>query len=171
MCTTTAHRFRLLITAGTIVLAFAIGAPLALGDPPSQSRIRDRLGEIGAWAVPATSKEMPRVSESRQTSVREKLGEIGAWAVSSGPMGENATGQHGSRPTVLRPDDRAGIRGPATRTALSQPASIDDHGTFNWRDATIGAAVALGLMLLALSVALVVVRRRRAGHLVGELSA
>ena len=171
MFTTTAHRFRLLITAGTIVLTFAIGAPLALGDPPSQSRIRDRLGEIGAWAVPSTSKEKPRLSTSRQRSVREKLGEIGAWAVSSGPMGENATGQHASLPAVLRPDDRAGIRGPATPTALPQPTSIDDHGTFNWRDASIGAAAALGLMLLALSVTLVVLRRRRAGHLVGELSA
>jgi hypothetical protein len=44
-----------------------------------QTSVREKLGEIGAWAVPSSSLQKPQLLQ--QTSVREKLGEIGAWAV------------------------------------------------------------------------------------------
>jgi hypothetical protein len=165
MFSTTTCRVRLLIAAATVLLAFATGAPPALGDPPGQNR--EKLGEIGAWAVPSTTKEKPLVSNSQQTSVHERLGEIGAWAV---PMGENATGQHPATPSAARPDDRAGIRGPSTPTALRHLAQVSDHGAFNWRDAGIGALTALVAMLLASSATLLALRRRRASQLIGGLS-
>jgi hypothetical protein len=47
-----------------------------------QSSVDEKLGEIGAWAVPSTSHQKPQLLQ--QTSVDEKLGEIGAWAVPVG---------------------------------------------------------------------------------------
>ena len=40
-----------------------------------QTNVREKLGEIGAWAVPSTSQHKPHLL--RHTN---KLGEIGAWA-------------------------------------------------------------------------------------------
>jgi hypothetical protein len=141
--------------------------PRAIADPPGQNRVREKLDEIGAWAVPSTSKEKRLASESQQTTIREKLGEIGSWAV---PMGEGTTGQHAATSTAARPDDRAGIRGPSAPTALSQLAQISDHGAFNWLDASIGALAALIAMLLATSATLLAFRRRRASQPIGGLS-
>ena len=79
MFTLTAHRPHLPVTALTLMLAFAIGAPLAVANPAGQNHAREQLQEIGAWAVPATATATP----SQQRSVREQLQEIGAWAVPS----------------------------------------------------------------------------------------
>ena len=49
-----------------------------------QTSVREKLGEIGAWAVPSSSLQKPQLLQ--QTSVREKLGEIGAWAVPSSSL-------------------------------------------------------------------------------------
>ena len=40
-----------------------------------------QLQEIGAWAVPSTSKQLPLANQPGQPTVREQLQEIGAWAV------------------------------------------------------------------------------------------
>ena len=53
------------------------------GVEPQQAALRVRLEEIGAWAVPATSKQMPLAHQPGQPTVGEQLGEIGAWAVPS----------------------------------------------------------------------------------------
>ena len=127
MFTTTAHRVWLPVTALTVLLAFAIAAPSAVADPPGQNRVREQLGEIGAWAV--------------------------------------------ATPSTVRPDDRAGIRGSATPTALPQLGHVSDNGAFNWRDAGIGALAALVAMLLATSAALLALRRRRASQPIGGLTA
>jgi hypothetical protein len=49
--------------------------------------IRQKLGEIGLWAVPSTSKvaSKPLSGPSQRALIREKLGEIGLWAVPSKP--------------------------------------------------------------------------------------
>jgi hypothetical protein len=51
------------------------------GVEPQQAALRVRLEEIGAWAVPSTSKQMPLAHQPGQPTVREQLREIGAWAV------------------------------------------------------------------------------------------
>ena len=53
------------------------------GVEPQQAALRVRLEEIGAWAVPSTSKQMPLAHQPGQPTVGEQLGEIGAWAVPS----------------------------------------------------------------------------------------
>ena len=53
------------------------------GVEPQQAALRVRLEEIGAWAVPSTSKQMPLAHQPRQPTVGEQLREIGAWAVPS----------------------------------------------------------------------------------------
>ena len=53
------------------------------GVEPQQAALRVRLEEIGAWAVPATSKQMPLAHQPGQPTVGEQLREIGAWAVPS----------------------------------------------------------------------------------------
>jgi hypothetical protein len=56
-----------------------------VGEKSQQAMIREKLGEIGAWAVPSTSTvgSKPLAGQSQQAIIREKLGEIGAWAVPS----------------------------------------------------------------------------------------
>jgi uncharacterized protein (TIGR03382 family) len=49
-----------------------------VGQKSQQAIIREKLGEIGAWAVPSTS-----TTSTQQAIIRMKLGEIGAWAVPS----------------------------------------------------------------------------------------
>ena len=53
------------------------------GVQPQQAALRVRLEEIGAWAVPSTSKQMPLAHQPGQPTVGEQLREIGAWAVPS----------------------------------------------------------------------------------------
>jgi hypothetical protein len=61
--------------------------------------------------------------------------------------------------THVRPDDRAGIRGPASPTTA--PVSSTTGSGFKWDEATIGAAAAVGAVLLALGVALTVRHSRQ----------
>lgn len=63
--------------------------------------------------------------------------------------------------SITRPDDRAGARGPGfvvTGPPLEAVASSD---AFQWDDATLGAAAALGAMLLAAALAYGMRRRGR----------
>jgi hypothetical protein len=74
-----------------------------------QKSVVEKLGEIGAWAVPSTSQHKPQLL--RHTN---KLGEIGAWAVPS-------TSQHKAQ--LLRHTNKLGEIGawatlPATKSAI-----------------------------------------------------
>jgi hypothetical protein len=74
--------YRRILTVLTLVFALAglvVAVPLATGSDSQQSVIRDKLGEVGAWAVPATPSQEPVYSQ--QSTIVDKLGEIGAWAV------------------------------------------------------------------------------------------
>ena len=85
--------FKTLLAASVIAVAIPVQA--AVGMPTSDSggpvvvqkstpvALRGRLQEIGAWAVPSTSKQMPLARRPGQPTVREQLQEIGAWAVPS----------------------------------------------------------------------------------------
>jgi hypothetical protein len=60
----------------------------------------------------------------------------------------------------VRPDDRAGARGPGSAPVSSTIAtSVED--SFGWGDALFGAAAVLGLVLLGGVAAVTLVRRHR----------
>jgi hypothetical protein len=50
-----------------------------------KSNVNQKLGEIGAWAVPSNPK-----ASSTKLNVNQKLGEIGAWAVPSNPKASSS---------------------------------------------------------------------------------
>jgi uncharacterized protein (TIGR03382 family) len=60
-----------------VIRSEGLNQKYGVGQKSQQPIIREKLGEIGAWAVPSTS------TSTQQPTVREKLGEIGAWAVPS----------------------------------------------------------------------------------------
>lgn len=64
--------------------------------------------------------------------------------------------------TALRPDDRPGPRGPGTAVDSRPIVVVDRPNGFDWVDAGVGAAAALGLVLLASGVSLVARRHRKA---------
>ena len=74
----------------TLLIAFTLAAlaivvPVANAGQSQQAIIREKLGEIGAWAVPSptqsTVSSKPVSGQSQQTIIRGKLGEIGADAL------------------------------------------------------------------------------------------
>jgi uncharacterized protein (TIGR03382 family) len=62
-----------------VIRSEGLNQKYGVGQKSQQAIIREKLGEIGAWAVPSTSVGQ----KSQQAIIREKLGEIGAWAVPS----------------------------------------------------------------------------------------
>jgi hypothetical protein len=75
----------------------------------SESSVGERLGEIGAWAVPSISRRTPQPLQ--RTSLREKLGEVGAWAVpSTARSNQTPLATHPTIPTV-DPSTFDGYRG------------------------------------------------------------
>jgi type II secretory pathway pseudopilin PulG len=61
-----------------VIRSEGLNQKYGVGQKSQQAIIREKLGEIGAWAVPSTS-----TTSTQQQIIREKLGEIGAWAVPS----------------------------------------------------------------------------------------
>jgi type II secretory pathway pseudopilin PulG len=61
-----------------VIRSEGLNQKYGVGQKSQQAIIREKLGEIGAWAVPSSS-----TSSTQQPIIREKLGEIGAWAVPS----------------------------------------------------------------------------------------
>jgi hypothetical protein len=61
-----------------VIRSEGLNQKYGVGQKSQQAIIREKLGEIGAWAVPSTS-----TTSTKQRIIREKLGEIGAWAVPS----------------------------------------------------------------------------------------
>ena len=76
-----------------------------------------------------------------------------------GPRGPGVTVTR----VAVRPDDLPGLRGPGVVAAEPTVTTVD--GGFDWTDATIGAAVVLGVALLA---GLVVWTARRHGPTAGR---
>ena len=66
---------------GIVFASVLVWTGTAQAKPTGMSQ--GQLQEIGAWAVPSTSKQMPLANQPGQPTVREQLQEIGAWAVPS----------------------------------------------------------------------------------------
>jgi hypothetical protein len=71
-----------------------------------------------------------------------------------GPRSEASTSTY-----LVRPDDRSGVRGPANSIVYEVPAA-SSGGSFDFGDATVGAAIGAGFVLLLSGVALIILRRR-----------
>jgi hypothetical protein len=90
--------YKRILTSLIVVVALAgfasvtAAAAREVRSPSEQPMILGKLGEIGAWAVPSSSKP---ASSSQQAMIRNKLGEIGAWAVPSTHTTPVATASNG----------------------------------------------------------------------------
>ena len=128
-----------------VIRSEGLNQKYGVGQKWEQATIREKLGEIGAWAVPSNS-----ATSTQQPTIREKLGEIGAWAVPS-----NSTTS--TQQPIIR--EKLGEIGawavPSTSTSTPTPVVSSDDG-FDWNNA--GIAFVLGAMLLG--VASLATRRR-----------
>ena len=88
------------------------------------------------------------------------LGVGGAQALASTGVGDGSA--------VLRPDDRAALRGPGAFDAtvvVATPGAITAAAdSFDWTDAAIGALGALAVVVLAGALGVAAVRARQGGH-------
>lgn len=66
---------------GIVFASALVWAGTAQARPTGMSQ--GQLQEIGAWAVPTTSKQMPLANQPGRPTVREQLQELGGWAVPS----------------------------------------------------------------------------------------
>jgi hypothetical protein len=106
----------------------------------SPALVSDKLGEIGAWAVPTSPKQ------TVPTRVDQQLEEIGAWAV---PSKQNA-----ETPLVSEKLSGLGVGQPTTTLASSGDG-------FDWNDAGIGAALVFGVAVLGIGSLLTVRHQHR----------
>src|SRR6476619_5982874 len=125
------------------------------GVEPQQAALRVRLEEIGAWAVPSTSKQMPVAHQPGQPTVREQLREIGAWAVPSTSKQVPLAHQPG-QPTVREQLREIGAWAVPSTSKTTVVAS--SSGEFDWNNAGIGAALVLGVAVFG-AATLLAVRR------------
>ena len=106
----------------------------------SQALVSDKLGEIGAWAVPTSP------NQTLPTRVDQQLEEIGAWAV---PSKQNA-----ETPLVSEKLSGLGVGQPTTTLASSGDG-------FDWNDAGVGAALVFGVAVLGIGSLLTVRHQHR----------
>jgi hypothetical protein len=140
-------------TAHRILRAFALaltGAALLTGGAQAAERPDDRGGLIGvggAQVAPASPDAFERAV-------------LRSAAANPVPdVFERAVLREGR--SAVRPDDRAGARGPGNfATALPAVAASADSG-FRWDDAFLGAAAMLGVVLLGAAATLTI--RHRGG--------
>jgi hypothetical protein len=110
-----------------------------LGQFSPKALVPQKLGEIGAWAVPSTPKQTVVKNTAAQ------LGEIGAWAV---PSTSKVT-------TPLVSEKLDGLDLQPTPTLASSGEGFD------WNDAGIGAAFAFGAIVLGVGALLTVRHQHR----------
>ena len=135
---------------GMLGMALA-GAALFAGGVQAADRPDDRGGLIGVGAtqvVPATPDVFERAF--LRSAAANPVPDVFERAV-----------LRGSRGVALRPDDRAGARGPGmVATALPTVAASAGEG-FRWNDAFLGAAAMLGVVLFGAAATLTI--RHRGG--------
>ena len=80
-----------------VIRSDGLNQKYGVGQTAQQGIIREKLGEIGLWAVPSTSavRSKPLSGPSQQAIIREKLGELGLWAVPSKPTARVTSGSDG----------------------------------------------------------------------------
>ena len=79
-----------------VIRSEGLNQKYGVGQTAQQALIRERLGEIGLWALPSTSTVRSKpLSRPSQALIRERLGEIGLWAVPSKPTARVTSGSDG----------------------------------------------------------------------------
>jgi hypothetical protein len=144
-----------------------VGAALVAGGAQAADRPDDRAGLLGVGAIAATqaSPDAFERAVSRHTAVPATVPDVferavGRQALAAVPDAfERAVLRESGAP--VRPDDRAGTRGPGIAvTTAPVSVSVDETG-FQWGDALFGAAAALGAVLLATAATLTIRHRGR----------
>ena len=191
-----------------IVRSEALNQKYGIGQKAEQANVRGKLEEIGAWAVPSTSKQKPAIGMTKaeyralllrsealnqkyglgqtaeQANVRGKLEEIGAWAVPSTSKQKPAIGMTKAeyRALLLRSEalnqkyglgvesltlergdqQRFGSGNPLSNVDQVAPSTSTDSTGIEWNTVGIGMGALLGFAALV-GTALFSVRHR--GHL------
>jgi len=79
-----------------VIRSDGLNQKYGVGQTAQQALIRERLGEIGLWALPSTSTVRSKpLSRPSQALIRERLGEIGLWALPSKPTARATSGSDG----------------------------------------------------------------------------
>jgi len=79
-----------------VIRSDGLNQKYGVGQTAQQALIRERLREIGLWAMPSTSTVRSKpLSRPSQALIRERLGEIGLWALPSKPTARATSGSDG----------------------------------------------------------------------------
>lgn len=162
-------RVRSVLSVGAAVAALAIAVPLAVAGGPlfiphAQTGqglspvIRDKLGEIGAWAVPSAT--------SRERATRPGEGLSGADRAWLSP-GQAASSLRQTAPRLgegLTGVDRSWLAPTATEPRVAAPRVAPPSSGFDWGDAGIGAGAAAAILLVATGSAVAIRRRVTPAH-------
>jgi len=118
--------------SGTI----GVGAVTASAQTLSSGSPNDQAGTIGVGSV-ATSTQAPDAFE--RAAIR---------ATVQAPDAFERAAIRATADTAVRPDDRAGIRGPGIVPTGSVLVATSAENGFQWGDASLGAGFAFGLVLV-----------------------
>jgi len=153
-----------ILTSLTVAFAFAglaVAVPVATGSQSQQAIVREKLGEIGAWAVPSNSTQSSRpiVSEKVAGLNLATFTEVGAIDPWQQNLNARAKYAQTNDPWALNLFARQSHRD-SEQTSAGSPTTVSvvSTGGFNWDDAGIGAAFAVGIVLVG-SASLVTIRR------------
>ena len=142
-----------------VIRSEGLNQKYGVGQQSQQALIREKLGEIGLWAVPSSKvASKPLSGPSQQALIREKLGEIGLWAVPSSKVA--------SKP-LSGPSQQALIREKLGEIGLwavpSKPTARVTSGSdgFDWNNTGIGVGLIVGFVLLGLASLLTIRRHDR----------
>ena len=126
-----------------------VGAALAAGSAQAE-RPDDRAGMLGVGAALAAGPAQARPDD--------REGMLGVGAATAAFAAQSAVS------TVTRPDDRGWARGPGT-IASAHPVTTTGNavGELEWRNASLGAAAMLAMVLLAGGIAHALRDRRHIG--------
>jgi hypothetical protein len=151
-----------ILTLLVALAGLAVAVPVANAGQSHQAIVREKLAEVGAWAVPSptqnTVSSKPLTGRSHQAIVREKLAEVGAWAVPSPTQNtvssKPLTGQ--SHQAIVR-EKLAEVGAWAVPSPSTGPVASSGDG-FDWNQAGLGAALAFGTILVG-TAGVVTIRR------------
>ena len=134
-----------------IVVLFGLAVPCAValaGGAQAATRPDDRGGSIGVGATQAVASP----------DVFERAVERNAASALTPDVFERAVLRESH--DLVRPDDRAGMRGPGS-APISSPIATSVEDSLSWDDALFGAAAVLGLVLLGAGAAVTLFWRHR----------
>jgi hypothetical protein len=139
-----------------VIRSDGLNQKYGVGQTAQQALIRERLGEIGLWALPSTSTVRSKpLSRPSQALIRERLGEIGLWAL---PSTSTVRSKRLSRPSQALIRERLGEIGLWALPSKPTARATSGSDGFDWNNAGLGVGLILGAVLLGLA-SLVTIRR------------